>query len=558
MKREDLRVNIIPTTIENSDQYSRIGDATFDTTDLVFLDSREDMTFIDRYRRRKSATDFAQMNNVSVDSYFQNFLNNISEMLLRSSRDGKIDSISVIGHFQNYFSSNKKIGICPRLHYKLPENSYDLEHLDIKEEKYGEESVLFHTLQIGEYPRTIVNDELREKLEDLYNGGDLRNGLICTGRWYSGNGEYLQYIEYKGKHYPEFEYEGNRYARVMIHLDGSADAQYSDGSYRREYGVEWVKVEPLLFEIINWDEMPKTINPNGNGKAEYFDLREKEIIIGNIPFYPDEGDMNNELWQNSSARGFLNGIDVRNIKENGNPLYTASRGGDFTGECNFLNEAFNLSREPMVEYSIPDSETQIPKDAFNGCLTLKKLLIHPKVNYIGEKAFEGLNFKYVYNTPNGELVLAQELPEKDEEYNNLIELDKIKNIFYEFDYNIFLHIESLDELKKLIEVLNKSKLQIPFIYADELAKKGRLKALYENSDFTFFKNENYNLQERLNEFPEEEQLDFFKFAYTLGCFSKEKLLDKNGNRTEKILAQKASSTLSQLLKIQSMALRKIS
>ena len=48
----------------------------------------------------------------------------------------------------------------------------------------------------------------------------------------------------------------------------------------------------------------------------------------------------------------------------------------------------------MVEYSIPDSETQIPQDAFNGCLTLKKLVIHPNIERIGERAFDGIKFKY--------------------------------------------------------------------------------------------------------------------------------------------------------------------
>lgn len=90
--------------------------------------------------------------------------------------------------------------------------------------------------------------------------------------------------------------------------------------------------------------MPKNINPAGNGKAKYFDLRAEEAITGNIPFYPYSDDFYNTLWQNSMIRGFLNGIDVRDITENGNPKFTASRGGDFSGQCNFINEAFNRSK----------------------------------------------------------------------------------------------------------------------------------------------------------------------------------------------------------------------
>lgn len=39
----------------------------------------------------------------------------------------------------------------------------------------------------------------------------------------------------------------------------------------------------------------------------------------------------------------------------------------------------------MIEYTIPDSETEIPDDAFNGCITLKKLIIHPGIKSIGKE-----------------------------------------------------------------------------------------------------------------------------------------------------------------------------
>lgn len=59
----------------------------------------------------------------------------------------------------------------------------------------------------------------------------------------------------------------------------------------------------------------------------------------------------------------------------------------------------------------------------------------------------------------------------------------------------------------------------------------------------------------LLDFPEEERLDFFKFANSLGCFSTEKLLDKKGKETQVLLAQKASSMLAIILKTEEMRLR---
>lgn len=315
------------------------------------------------------------------------------------------------GDWNNKYTNNRNVGLCPSLHYHLPsdisarsalrffkeqknrDESKELE-FDIREVKDTREKTIYHTLKICEYPKTKVDENLSQILESLYHRGKLKEGISCTGRWYSCNGQKENDKDYAGKHSPEFEYQGNRYVRVISHPNDE-ESRYSDGTETGKDGtVRWVKVEPISFKIINWDEMPKNINPRGNGRAKYFDLRAEEAITSNIPFYPDEKDQNSTMWQNSSVRGFFNGIDVRNIQSNGNIEYGASRGGNFTGECNFLNEAFNLSRQPMIEYAIPDSETEIPDDSFNGCITLKKLIMHSGIKSIGKRAFEGLDFKY--------------------------------------------------------------------------------------------------------------------------------------------------------------------
>ena len=86
-------------------------------------------------------------------------------------------------------------------------------------------------------------------------------------------------------------------------------------------------------------------------------------------------------------------------------------------------------------------------------------------------------------------------------------------------------------------------------------KNGKEKEFCENSNFKFFKKEIENINDKLLKFPEEERLDFFKFAYSLGCFSTEKMLDKNGKETNIFLYQKASSILSKLLKTDELKLR---
>ena len=151
-------------------------------------------------------------------------------------------------------------------------------------------------------------------LESLYHGGKIKEGILCTGRWYSSNGQRELDSEYTGKHNPEFEYQGNKYVRVVSYPH-KEDYKYSDGTLTGKAGtIRWVKVEPISFVIRNWDEMPESINPNGNGSAKFFDLRAEETITSSIPFYPTYYDRNGKMWQNSTTRGFLNGIDVRNIR----------------------------------------------------------------------------------------------------------------------------------------------------------------------------------------------------------------------------------------------------
>lgn len=428
--------------------------------------------------------------------------------------------------------------------------------LDIREVKDKRGKTIYHTLRLGAYPKTNQDEELSKILEKLYNGGNLQEGLTATGRWYTENGQKEYKRDFAGKHSPEFEYNGELYVR-QISIPNERETTYSDGTVAGEVGtVRWEKVEPLSFKIKNWDEMPKWINPKGNGKAEYFDLVTEEAIVSNFPFYPDEDDQNSTMWQNSMPRGFLNGIDVRNITQNGNHEFGASRGGNFTGECNFLNEAFNLARQPIYEYVIPESETEIPDDAFNGCIALEKVIMHPGITSIGKRSFDGVHFKYAYQLKTGELVFGQDLPEKQEDYDNAIKLGKLAKPFVGFDYNILVKKDKLEEITRLSEQLNKHKFKVPYIYAEELANNGKISSLCENADFRFLRSELPKINEQLLEFPTEERLDFFKFAEALGCFSNEKVLDKNGKETNVILAQKASSLLASLLKTDMLKLGK--
>lgn len=69
-------------------------------------------------------------------------------------------------------------------------------------------------------------------------------------------------------------------------------------------------------------------------------------------------------------------------------------------------------------------------------------------------------------------------------------------------------------------------------------------------DEKYFNGEVFNkfIKKELDTLPRNIASDLYKFAYSLGCFSDKKILDKKGNETKTTFAQKASITLRTLLK----------
>ncbi|MBQ3415372.1 MAG: hypothetical protein IJH39_08530 [Clostridia bacterium] len=98
------------------------------------------------------------------------------------------------------------------------------------------------------------------------------------------------------------------------------------------------------------------------------------------------------------------------------------------------------------------------------------------------------------------------------------------------------------------ESLSSSNKYIPPTILAILTKKMKLADFVENSDYTAFNSHIPRIKMLLSQYPEEEQVDFFKFAICLGCFSKKKILDTNLKKTEVLISQKASALLAKLMK----------
>ena len=132
------------------------------------------------------------------------------------------------------------------------------------------------------------------------------------------------------------------------------------------------------------------------------------------------------------------------------------------------------------------------------------------------------------------------------------ELKLLETTFSNFDKNVFNNPEQIKPFIALSEKLSKEKIILPFQVVLEISRNGALQDFAENCDFRFIQNEYPNFSTLLSSQSTSECLHILKFAKALGCFSKERILDKNGTESQTLLAQKASSLFAQILTTQAI------
>ena len=254
----------------------------------------------------------------------------------------------------------------------------------IEEHSVSGETV--HTIDIGEYPQSPVSEEEAEMLNDLFNDGHLKPGIVPTGRMFTVDGAYHIEHSWESKQIPEFEVNGVKYAREQIYR--------FRGSYENAgYEASWVRVEPIKFVIKNWDGLSKKINPKGKlfGGEKVLELQSVSDIIGRVPFSLrslrlSERNAADDYWQNSLVRCFLNG--TKTDQQDGNEKYKSNKVWDFSNG-GFLNQAFATVKEAPTTYTFPSGEKQVAHNALCGCTFLKEVVIDGSiVNDIGYNFLE--------------------------------------------------------------------------------------------------------------------------------------------------------------------------
>ncbi len=335
----ELKDFIVRTRLGNTDENQRVGDSEFDTQDFVFFETRDEVRNIPDEERYIYASDYAVMNGAlhSLRMRGPKGRHSTWHWLRSAYSQYDVNYVSVEG-LLNFNSPYKKgAGLCPALHLNLSSViSARSASRDFKIEPFKDKSgkILYHTIEFGFYPQDKAKNNV--ELERLFKA----RKLTPTGKTYTG------YMKEDGgfEQNQEFEYGGKKYVRV-ISKKYDNDSEYKDKTKAPEDGTPmWAEVQPIKWKIKNWDELPRSINPNGSGTAKTIYVKSEEGIMSGIPFYPEYGKTEHTMWQNSPLRAFFNGYDLHEElnKGNGNKRYKADRNYNFKG-TGFLQEALDSS-----------------------------------------------------------------------------------------------------------------------------------------------------------------------------------------------------------------------
>ena len=330
----DIKKFIVTPTLEN--MYVKGGE----TKDMIYLPSASEVEELSESQNVCYPSDYAVLNGISFGSSQANKKRKRCKTWLRSASTGFDNMVDVVyesGSVSNEYGKSTEIGTRPMMQLDLDaviEARYKSKQVfQIAEHKIDKKNSNY-TFEFGQFPKSYVGDDTNRQLETAFSKGV----MTPTGKKYIATVEDQNKVVYN----QEYTFGNQKFVRVVDRFE--KEKQLSDGKILKFEGSHWVKVEPISWEIINWDQLPKQINPKGKGTAKTIVAQAEEAILGGVPFHTKYEGPNRNYWQNSIQRSYLNGYD--NHKEiergNGHKGYKALQSFNFE-QNNFLSEAFDYN-----------------------------------------------------------------------------------------------------------------------------------------------------------------------------------------------------------------------
>lgn len=329
---------IVRTLLDNTDENQKTGNTAFITQDYVFFESYDEVEALSEDQRIAYSSDYAVMNGASLTSKYsgpKEYRKPIPQWLRSAKSWSEVYVTAYNGTLDDRDPLYDNVGLCPALSLNLSSVIYarsDSQKFKIESVKDKSGNIIYHTIEFGTYPQDRAKNSI--ELEELFNS----HQLTSTGKTYTG------YMKKDGtfQQNQEFDYDGKKYVRVISNKFDD-DSENKDKTKVLEKGTPmWAEVQPIKWKIKNWDELPKSLNPNGKGTAKTIYVKSEEAIMSGIPFYTKYGKIEDIMWQNSPLRAILNGYDLYEElnKGNGNINYKANINYNMKGK-GFLSEMFD-------------------------------------------------------------------------------------------------------------------------------------------------------------------------------------------------------------------------
>ena len=347
----ELKSLILPNMLENSNSESQYEKDTFNTEDKVFIPASWEIAMRGFDVNIASLTDYAILNYVDKDHIATT---NIDRVLshkndpfpyylrdswknpqLKHDNLNKCESLGCYHHCE----SDVRAGVRPCITIDasvLKKHPSLLYKFNVKEETNSAGELVYATMEFGSFPQSIVKDD------DLKS--HLRNCISC----HTGKQMFVGMCIMSGKEIfaDIVKNDNDKYLFLGYLALGDIDNYFSafkHGKRPKESPFLVFKFEPIRWIILNWNQLDKSINPNGTGETTEMKLMAEKVLL-ELPFY--NGGVDNKknkygfMWQNSTIRAYLNGIDVNQIKSNANMEFLAEKGENFMGK-GFIDVAFD-------------------------------------------------------------------------------------------------------------------------------------------------------------------------------------------------------------------------